>query len=141
MSPLPNPAQLWSHVVLSLQSIGAGEKDPGMPRVPVRQILSPQIHLLGNSSEAAGAGRAERPGVCPPVPHQAGATLVCLFSCLATLALGGPFPRAPAWLAISRGAPQSLLCLPLWLPHLASWGGDLAPPGLPLKIPITTNIY
>ena len=112
-----------------------------MPRAPVRQILSPQIHLLGNSSEAAGAGRAERPGVCPPIPHQAGVALVCLLSCSATLARGGPFPRAHAWLAISRGAPQSLLCLPLWLPHLASWGSDLAPPGLPLKIPITTNIY
>ena len=80
-----------------------------MPRAPVRQILSPHIHLLGNSSEAAGAGRAERPGVCPPIPHQAGVALVCLLSCSATLARGGPFPRAHAWLAISRGAPQSLV--------------------------------
>lgn len=43
-------------------------------------ILSPQIHLLGNSSAAAGAGQAERGEVCPPVPHQAGVTLVCLFA-------------------------------------------------------------
>lgn len=72
------------------------------------EILNPQIHLLGNSSEAAGAGRSGRREVYPSIPHQAGVTLVCLLSCSAALARGESFPGAPAAYALTMGVLESL---------------------------------
>lgn len=111
MGALQSPAQLWPPAVLYLWSFRAGEKTPGASAAPRRhqlslwdsKALSPQIHLLGNGSEAAGAGKAERREVCLPVPHQAGVTQLCLFSCPAALARGGPSPWAPASSATSMG--------------------------------------
>lgn len=72
------------------------------------EILNPQIHLLGNSSEEAGAGRSGRQEVYPPIPHQAGVTLVCLLSSSAALARGESFPWAPASYALTMGVLESL---------------------------------
>lgn len=80
--------------------------------------LSPQIHLLDDSSEAAVTGSSGRLGVCPPVPHQAGVSGLppVLLSCFRQMR------------AISTGSSPSALTLRALNPSLC------LPPRLPLSL-------
>ena len=143
---LQNPAQGWSHVVLSLWSFGAGKKDPGMLPAPVRHQLSlwfsqdpkstnPSAGQQLRSSRGRKGRKARGMPPSPPPSWRHPGLLTFLLSCfsqrraisMGSCLVGYHQGRSPVPPIFASAASSFSLCQ----------GGDLAPLGLPLKIPVT----